>query len=115
MSIMNKAHSGRWKARFGTSGLAAAVLLLTVTATGCQQTNYRMKEQQNPNQDTRGIRDERYLEDRVNTNLPQGGTNPQDVYDRQQNIRPGDANGGNPPTVEGDNIIEPGSMKQIYR
>lgn len=115
MRTTSKAQSGRWGALFGTSGLAAAILLLALTATGCQQTNYRMKEQQNPNQDTRGIRDERYLEDRVNTNLPQGGTNPQDVYDRQKNIRPGDANGGNPPTVEGDNIIEPGSMKQIHR
>ncbi|TNJ62003.1 hypothetical protein FE784_32760 [Paenibacillus hemerocallicola] len=93
--------------------LAAALLVLT--AAGCQQANYRMKEQRNPNHDPRGMKDESYLEDRVNTNLPQGGTSPKDELDMQQNIRPGDANGGNPPTVEGGNILEPGSMGKTPR
>ncbi|PYI50640.1 hypothetical protein [Paenibacillus flagellatus] len=93
---------------------AVAAALLALTMAGCRQSNYRMQEQQKPDQDQRGMKDERYLENRVNTNIPQGGTSPEDDYKAQQNIRPGDANGGNPPTRQDDNIVEPNSMRQIH-
>ncbi|TMV44455.1 hypothetical protein FE783_32190 [Paenibacillus mesophilus] len=93
--------------------LTVAAALLVMTVAGCGQANYRMKEERNPSHDRRGMKDERYLENRVNTNLPQGGTSPKDEVDMQQNIRPGDANGGNPPTVEGGNI--PGPMGKTTR
>lgn len=92
-------------------GLTVAAAFVVLAAAGCQQANYRMKEMRNPSHDRRGTQDEHYLQNRVNTNLPQGGTSPKDEVDMQQNIRPGDANGGYPPTVEGGNILEPGPTK----
>lgn len=89
----------------------AAVLLAALAAAGCKQANYKMEELQNPDQDRRGMRDEHHLEDRVNINIPQGGTSPKDEYDSRQNIRPGDASGGRPPTQQGGNVIEQDSMR----
>ena len=93
--------------RIGYALLSAALLLGLV---GCQQANSSMQQKQKPNLDPRGMRNEHYLEDRVNTNLPRGGSSPKDDYEMRQNIRPGDAAGGKPPTRQVPQFEE-GGMK----
>lgn len=106
----------RWK---GESNMVKKAVLcfiavgMALSAAGCKQVNYKMKEQQNPNLDRRGMKDEHYLENQVNNNLPGGDTSGRMEYEMRQNIRAGDANGGVPHTTQGDNVIEPGSMRQI--
>lgn len=80
----------------------AALLILAVLAAlagGCNRSgDIRMKEE--PYRDRRGtMNQDHHDHGRVNTNLPKGGDDARDSYNRSQNIRPGDSSGGKPDTT----------------
>ena len=105
--MQEEGNAMKFRERIGCA-LLSAVLLLDLV--GCQEANSSMQQKQKPNLDPRGMRNEHHLEDRVNTNLPRGGSSPKDEYEMRQNIRPGDAAGGKPQSRQVPQFEE-GGMK----
>jgi hypothetical protein len=78
----------------------AALIGITASLTACNSDNYQIKQEHNT--DRRGMLNDRNVDqNRVNTNLPQGGSEEEKNYRKSPNIRPSDANGGNPNPIEG--------------
>jgi hypothetical protein len=77
----------------------AALIGITASLTACNSDNYQIKQEHNT--DRRGMLNDRNVDqNRVNTNLPQGGSEEEKNYRKSPNIRPSDANGGNPNPIE---------------
>lgn len=91
----------------GTIAISMAAGLMSITA--CNRDSTLQIKQQH-NMDRRGmIQDKNVDQSRVNTNLPQGGSEAEKQYRTSPNIRPSDTSGGTPNTIEGVQPVPTGS------